>query len=110
MSTDSSEFVFPLSQTSAFPERSPSKLPATRIWYADCFQFRSPLSLCHDRCGALASMPNGFSRYWQRKRTGAEKALAAVPRTTTHIINDFGGFKRFSCEPRSTLSERQADP
>src|SRR5215467_6551550 len=59
---------------SACPDRRPSLVLATNIWYALCFQLRSWLSLCQDRCGVSVSMPRGFSRYSQRKTTGVAEA------------------------------------
>src|SRR5215472_14343630 len=58
----------------AIANRHRSLVLATNIWYALCFQLRSRLSLCQDRCGVSVSMPRGFSRYSQRKTTGVADA------------------------------------
>src|ERR1700751_4512568 len=77
MSTESPDFTLPLSHTSALPEFKPSALLATRIWYADCFQFRSLLSLCQERCGVALSIPRGLRRCSHRSRPGAGCATTA---------------------------------
>src|SRR6266446_5964381 len=86
MPTDSWDFTVPLSQTSPFPPFNACSLLATRIRYALCCQSRSVLWLCHDRCGAGASIPKGFSTYSQRRRTGTAFANADKTRTTNNTL------------------------
>src|SRR5258708_8037120 len=78
MPTDSDDSCFPLSHTSALLPLRLSAVLATRIWYAACRQARSELSLCQEKWGVTTSTPRGFSRYSQRRWTGAAYAAAAV--------------------------------
>ena len=77
---DWSEWILPESHRSARFCFRESSLEATIIWYADCFWLRAVGE--SDRSSQLSrglktSIPNGFSRYSQRRRSGYNVAGAA---------------------------------
>jgi len=62
------------------------------------------LSLCHDSCGLALSIPRGFSRYSQRRRTGVARPTDVNIRTTTNAFPGLTRFKLFSWK-RSHLAQ-----